>query len=93
MSTAIQTVTTKQGVKGNRPILEGTKLSVAQILELVNEAGLQPEQMAERYPDIKSGKSVEEVLRWARDHPDRVSELRKQRERSRREFTEDAVVY
>lgn len=93
MSTTTQTVTRKEGIKGGRPILEGTKLSVAQILELVNEVELQPDQIAERYPDIKSAGAVHEVLQWAEKHPDRAKELLNQRKQSRREFAEDVVVY
>jgi uncharacterized protein (DUF433 family) len=87
-----QRVTSSRGIKGGRPVISGTKISVIQVLELV-EGGLTPEQIAEDYEDIRSPEAVRCALKWADEHPERVDELRAQRERAKESVSEEADVY
>lgn len=84
MTVAARRVSRREGVKSGRPTVRGSKVSVVQLLELTEDAGLTPAEVAGEYTDIDSIEVVEEALSWADDHPEEVARLRRQREAAKR---------
>ncbi|MFB6175635.1 MAG: DUF433 domain-containing protein [Halobaculum sp.] len=80
MTVAARRVSRREGVKSGRPTVRGSKVSVVQLLELTEDAGLTPAEIAAEYTDIDSVEVVREALSWADDHPEEVARLRRQRE-------------
>lgn len=86
-------VTQRKGVKGERPILTGSKLSVVQVVELI-EDGLTHEEVAESYPGIDSADQVRKSLRWIKNSEEyNVSDLREERKEAGRRLAEQAETY
>lgn len=80
-----------EGIKGGRPVVTGTKLSVLQVVDLVEE-GLTPEEIAEQYPDVDSADMIQGAIDWADNHPEQIERLRERREAALQQLQEDAVV-
>lgn len=85
-------VTCREGVKNGRPVLEGSKLSVVQLTELIDD-GVPPEDVADSYPGVDSVEHVEQSLKWIENNSDRVERLRRRRERSKDLLAEQAQSY
>lgn len=85
-------VATREGIKGGRPILRGSKLSVVQMMELI-ENGVSPEEVAESYSGVDSAEQVRGALEWVECNPDHVRMLREQRNESKQRLTEQAKTY
>lgn len=88
MTVAARRVSRREGVKSGRPTVRGSKVSVVQLLELVEDGGLSPSEVAAEYTDIDSVEVVNEALGWADDHPEEVTRLREQREAAKRRLRE-----
>jgi len=83
-------VTQRKGIKGERPVLRGSKLSVAQVVELI-EDGLTHEEVAESYSGIDSADQVRNALRWIENNGEyNISDLREQRKEAKQRLVEQA---
>ena len=70
----MQAITRRDGVKGGRPVLTGSKLSVAQLAEL-REGGVSLGEIADAYPGIDGREQVEQAVAWMDEHPETVARL------------------
>lgn len=80
MSTTTHRVSRRDHVKGGRPTVRDSKLSVVQLVRLVRETGLTPREVVDRYPDVDDVDAVRDALAWAEENQRRVEQLREQRE-------------
>lgn len=90
MSVATDRVSRRRGVKGGRPTIRESKVSVIQALDLA-DAGLSPEHIAEEFHDVPSAEAVRDALDWADDNPDEIVRLRERRSVARERLDEVAL--
>jgi uncharacterized protein (DUF433 family) len=86
-------VTRDESTKGGRPILEGTKLSVLQIVELVHDHGMDPDEIVTAYADIDSTDMVHTALTYYNDHKDEIDNLRDQQSSAKRQLQERGLNF
>lgn len=78
------------GVLGGKPRLEGRRISILQIADMVLEADLSPEYVADQL-----GISLAEVhaaLAYYYEHPDEMDEIRERNEQLDKKLRERAVT-
>ena len=73
-------VTRQEGVKGGRPILRGTKLTVTHVYSLVHDHDISPEEIVAMYSGVDDVDVVNEALDYYESHPDEMEQLEKERE-------------
>lgn len=89
----VEGITRREGVKGGRPILEGTKLSVLQVVELVREHEMMPGEIVAAYPNVDDVELVHAALRYYDENPEEMARLAEEREHAKNRILEQAIVY
>lgn len=80
----------REGVKGGRPIIEGTKLTVPHVHELVHEQDVSPEEIVEIYYGVDV-EAVHEALDYYESHPDEMARFEKERQEAVNNLRMDSV--
>jgi uncharacterized protein (DUF433 family) len=78
------------GVLGGEPRLDGHRISVLQVADLVLEAGHEPEYVADQL-DISLA-DVHSALAYYYEHPDEMDTIRERHDRLEAELEERAVT-
>lgn len=85
MTTVVQT----EDVLGGEPRIEGTRIGVLDIYELVVDSGCSPADCADQF-----GISLADIytaLAYYHEHPEEMRELRKEREETENTLSENAL--
>ena len=86
-------VTRRAGVKGGRPVLRGTKLSVLQVAVLVYDHGLSPEEIVEMYVGVDDVEMVYEALEYYEKHWEEMERIEDERESAVEQLESRAINY
>jgi uncharacterized protein (DUF433 family) len=89
----VSVVTRREGVKGGRPILQGTKLSVLQVAMLVRDHRVSPEEIVEMYSGVNDVEVVREVIKYYDDHLEEMEDYKRAREDSVERLKQRAINY
>lgn len=86
------TVTTDENIKGERPVIEGTKISVLQIKEMVVDNDVPVERVVNEFSFLSTS-DVESALDYIDENPEEMEKLRKKRAEAKEELLEIGEVY
>lgn len=84
-------VTRHEGIKGGRPILRGTKLSVLQVATLVRDDELTPEDIVGMYTGVSDVEMVHGAIEYYDNHRGDMEELKRSRQEAIEQVKERAI--
>jgi uncharacterized protein (DUF433 family) len=67
-----------ESIRGGRPLVEGSKVTVLQVVRL-SESGLTAEEIVNSYAGIDDVDQVKDALEWSENHPDEMERLAEDR--------------
>jgi uncharacterized protein (DUF433 family) len=76
-------------VLGGEPRIEGTRVGVLDVYELVVDGGYSPEDIADQLD--RSLGEIYTALAYYHEHPEEMRELRQEREETERRLAEEAL--
>jgi uncharacterized protein (DUF433 family) len=85
-------IVTEENIKNGRPIVEGTKIGVLQIKQIVVDGGVSTDVLVDEYPNLTE-EGIQSALEYVEQNQDEIAELERESERAKSEAEDVGVLY